>query len=71
LTIGAFGGVYLGGGIVPKLGAHFDRDRFLRAFRNKGRFSDYLEQIPICLITCEMPGLRGAAQYLEQALRER
>jgi glucokinase len=71
LTVGAFGGVYLGGGIVPTLGAHFDHERFLRAFENKGRFGDYLQRVPVSVITCDMPGLRGAAHYLDQVLSER
>jgi glucokinase len=68
LTLGAFGGVFIGGGIVPKLGAQFDRARFLEAFVNKGRFAKYLAEIPCHIITCESPALIGAARVLEQHL---
>jgi glucokinase len=68
LTIGAFGGVYIGGGIVPRLGAHFDVALFRKSFESKGRFSDYLARIPSFVITCEAPALKGAAYYLDRHL---
>ncbi|MGL4231367.1 MAG: glucokinase [Casimicrobium sp.] len=68
LTIGAFGGVYIGGGIVPRLGAQFDRERFRKSFEAKGRFADYLSRVPSYLITYESPALLGAARYLDQHL---
>lgn len=68
LTLGAFGGVYIGGGIVPKLGDFFDHSDFRRRFEQKGRFSDYLARIPCYVILAEYPALRGAAAALDQAL---
>jgi glucokinase len=68
LTLGAFGGLYIGGGIVPKLGTQFDRTRFLHAFANKGRFKDYLADVPCFIITCESPALIGAARVLQRHL---
>jgi glucokinase len=68
LTLGAFGGLYIGGGIVPKLGSLFDRARFLEAFTNKGRFEKYLGNIPCGVITCESPALIGAARVLQQRI---
>jgi glucokinase len=69
LNIGAFGGVYIGGGIVPRLGAQFDAKLFRSSFEAKGRFSGYLSRIPSFVITCESPALRGAACYLDQQLK--
>ena len=65
LTLGAQGGLYIGGGIVPQLGAAFDELLFRRKFEDKGRFSQYLESIPSWLITASTPALIGAAQALD------
>jgi glucokinase len=65
LTLGARGGVYIGGGIVPRLGDYFDRSPFRRRFEEKGRFSEYLASIPSYVITAATPALLGAAQALE------
>lgn len=63
LTLGARGGVYVAGGVVPKLGAAFDAERFRRRFQAKGRFSDYVAAIPTFIITAEAPALVGLARY--------
>ena len=65
LTLGARGGVYIGGGIVPRLGAHFATSPFRARFENKGRFRDYLAQIPTYVIHADYPALRGAARALD------
>ncbi|MDL2353722.1 MAG: glucokinase [Pseudomonadota bacterium] len=67
VTLGAAGGVYIGGGIVPRLGALFERSAFRRRFEQKGRFSAYLAQIPTWLITAEFPGLIGVGAMLRSA----
>jgi glucokinase len=64
VTLGARGGVYIGGGIVPKLGGVFDRSAFRARFEDKGRFSSYLAAIPTYVILAEHPALTGAAQAL-------
>lgn len=64
LTLGARGGVYIGGGIVPRLGDFFDRSAFRTRFEAKGRFSAYLAAIPSWVITAENPALRGVATAL-------
>ncbi|HRD48115.1 MAG TPA: glucokinase, partial [Candidatus Contendobacter sp.] len=64
LTLGARGGVYIGGGIVPRLGEFFDQSAFRARFEAKGRFSDYLAAIPTWVITANNPALRGAAAAL-------
>lgn len=67
LTLGARGGVYIGGGIVPRLGDYFFASRFRERFEAKGRFRSYLEAIPTALITDTLVALTGAAVAIEQA----
>jgi len=65
LTLGARGGVYIGGGIVPRLGDAFMRSRFRACFEDKGRFRAYLEAIPVFVIHADVsPALLGAARAL-------
>lgn len=61
ITLGARGGVYIGGGIVPKLGDYFSRSAFRARFEEKGRFSQYLSEVPTYVIEAETPALRGLA----------
>ena len=61
LTLVATGGVYIAGGIVPRLVQRLDRELFLAAFRNKGRLSSLLEKVPVRIITNPSVGLLGAA----------
>jgi hypothetical protein len=68
LTLGARGGVYVGGGIVPRLGAWFDTSPFRERFENKGRFTALLQGIPVQVITsAQSPALLGAARALDAA----
>ena len=69
LILGARGGVYIGGGIVPRLGERFFESRFRERFEAKGRFQAYLQAIPTALITDTLAALTGAALALEQAGR--
>jgi glucokinase len=65
LTLGARGGVYIGGGIVPRLGSWFDTSPFRQRFEAKGRFQSYLQDIPVWVITsAQSPALLGAARSL-------
>lgn len=64
LTYGAFGGVYIAGGIVPRLGSYFATSRFMQSFLEKGRFKDYLSPMPVRVITHPYPGLEGL-KYLD------
>ena len=65
LTLGARGGVYIGGGIVPRLGSRFETSSFRARFENKGRFKNYLHNIPTWIIHSTVsPALQGAAQAL-------
>jgi glucokinase len=66
LTLGTRGGVYIGGGIVPRLGSFFDASPFRARFEAKGRFHDYLAGIPTWVIDAPTsPALEGAAQAFE------
>lgn len=65
LTLGARGGVFIGGGIVPRLGERFFQSRFRQKFEAKGRFHGYLADIPTALITDTLAALTGAAAALE------
>ncbi len=68
LTLGARGGVYLGGGIVPRLGTWFDQSSFRARFESKGRFQSYLADIPCWIIDpTATPALHGAARALDIA----
>ncbi|QTF06520.1 glucokinase [Brenneria izadpanahii] len=67
LTLGTFGGVYIAGGIVPRFLDFFLSSGFRTAFEDKGRFKDYLADIPVYLITHPHPGLLGAGAWLRQA----
>ena len=65
LTLGARGGIYIGGGIVPRLGTAFDALPFRQRFEDKGRFRGYLERIPTAVIIAPAPALYGAANALD------
>jgi len=64
LTFGARGGVYVGGGVVPKLGDAFPVDRFRAGFEAKGRLAAYVADIPTRLITRPDAGVLGASASL-------
>jgi glucokinase len=67
LTLGAGGGVYVAGGIVPRLGAAFAASPFRERFDDKGRFRDYLSQIPTYVVTHKLPAFVGCAALLAAA----
>lgn len=62
VSLGAQGGLYIGGGIVPRLGAFFERSGFRGRFDAKGRYTDYMRGIPVFVIHTPYPGLIGASQ---------
>lgn len=64
MMLGARGGVYLCGGIVPRLLDWLPRSRFHEAFTDKGRMSAYNANIPIWVVTAPWTGLLGAAEAL-------
>ncbi len=58
----ATGGVYLAGGIPPKIAGALSDGRFMRAFRRKGRLADLLAHIPVRLVVHPQPALIGAVR---------
>jgi len=66
LTLGARGGVYIGGGIVPRLGQTFVQSPFRQSFEAKGRFQAYLAAIPTFVVTHPLPAFLGCAALLAQ-----
>jgi len=63
LKLMATGGVYLGGGIAPKILEKLREPGFINAFRNKGRMAPLMERIPVRVIAREGAALLGAARY--------
>lgn len=61
LVLGAFGGIYLGGGIVSKHYKYFTQSSLRRRFENKGRFDSYMRDIPTFIIHSELSALKGCA----------
>ncbi|MBZ7987127.1 glucokinase [Campylobacter canadensis] len=65
LSIGAKGGVYICGGIIPKNLEFFTNSAFRQRFEDKGRMSNYLKQIPTFVVLETYSGIVGAAVALE------
>lgn len=63
LKVMASGGVYLGGGIPPRILDLLDGDDFREAYLDKGRFRDLLSTIPVHVIMNPKTALRGAAAF--------
>ncbi len=70
LKILAVGGMYVGGGIAPKLLKKMQDGTFMKAFTDKGRLSDLLVQTPVRLILESRAALMGAAAYAEARAAE-
>ncbi|TBU74863.1 glucokinase [Pseudomonas daroniae] len=68
LTLGARGGVYIAGGMVPRFADFFLASGFSRSLRDKGCMSDYFDDLPVWLVTAEYPGLMGAGVAAQQHL---
>ena len=68
VTLSAKGGIYIGGGVVPRLGSYFARSPFRRRFESKGRFSTFNASIPTWVITAPFPAFAGAARILSRHL---
>ncbi|MGJ7914475.1 glucokinase [Massilia sp. LXY-6] len=71
VTLGAFGGIFIGGGIVPRLGEWFRSSPFRARFEAKGRFSGYIADIPTYVITTPHVAFDGVANILSEHLRGR
>lgn len=66
----ALGGLYLGGGVAPKILKFLSKGGFMEAFLDKGRMSPLLETIPVRVILDETCALLGAAAYAEARASE-
>ena len=65
LSVGARGGVFIAGGVVPKMGAAFNNRKFRARFEAKGRMSGYLRQIPTYVVTHSRLAFLGLAHLLD------
>ncbi len=63
LKVLATGGVYLGGGIPPRILSYLDKEQFMEAFKRKGRFTELVTRIPVHVILNPKIALLGAASY--------
>lgn len=68
LTLGALGGVYIAGGIVPRFVEHLAASRFRERFEAKGRFRPYLARIPTYVVVHPEPAFLGLMNLLEQEI---
>ncbi|MDH3596618.1 MAG: glucokinase, partial [Rhodospirillales bacterium] len=65
LTFGARGGIYIGGGVVPRFAEFLPASRFRERFESKGRFATYLERIPAFVIVHPDPAFLGLEALVE------
>jgi glucokinase len=70
LKVLARGGIYLGGGIAPKILKTMQNGAFMQAFLDKGRMSPLLQSIPVRIILDDTCALLGAAAYAEARAAE-
>ncbi len=65
LSLGARGGIFLGGGILPRFTEFLLASEFMTSYSNKGKLQDYVNEIPINLITEGNSALLGAASWYQ------
>ena len=65
LMTGAADGVYLSGGILPRILDLLDQEMFRERFGDKGRFREFNNTVPLAIVRAEHPGLRGCVQALK------
>ena len=59
LLVGAWGGVFIAGGMIQAFGSLFDRGAFIDAFQSKGNYTELVRRIPVNLITRPFPAFIG------------
>ena len=69
LMMGAADGVYLSGGILPRILNLLDEELFRQHFQDKGRFMAFNTAVPLAIVRAEHPGLRGCVQALRSGER--
>ena len=67
VTLGSLGGIYLCGGILPRMVEFLQGSEFLDRLHHKGRFEHYLKSMPVRLVTAPQAGLLGAAAAVDNA----
>ena len=60
-----FGGIYLVGGVARAVAPHLQNSGFVEGFRNKGRFSKFMEQFRVCVVDDDFAALSGLAVHLD------
>jgi len=60
LTLMAHGGIYVAGGIAPRIAQMFTEGTFMRSFHAKGKFADLMRTFPVSVVLTPEVGLRGA-----------
>ena len=63
VTLGAFGGIYIAGGVAQNLESYLLQGEFRKKFLNKGRFEEYLQDIPTYLVTHRALGILGLSYH--------
>jgi len=71
LTLGARGGLFIGGGIAKRFTDFLRRSSFRERFEAKGRMSAYLERIPTAVIVHDNPAFLGLAYLARESARKR
>jgi len=71
LQVVAVGGVYVGGGIAPKILRKLSSTTFMKAFSAKGRVSSWLKDVPVRVIVNDKTALFGAGRVAALALKQR
>ena len=69
VATGAKGGVYIAGGIVPRIKTLLDREAFRTHFEQRGKAQDFMKTIPVSLVMASHPGLTGSAAFLRNSHR--
>lgn len=64
LTLGAFDGVFIGGGIGPRIAGFMKQSGLKERMIAKGRFRDLMNDVPVRLMTAQYPALLGCAKIL-------
>lgn len=67
LTLLPAGGIFLVGGVSRAFAPYFQEAGFAAAFHDKGRFSDFMQSFPVCVVNDDYAALTGCAAYLAQA----
>ncbi len=69
LTFAARGGIYVAGGIVPKLGDYIFNSDFRTEFESKGRFRPFMEDIPVYIVTHPFPAFVGLTAHIRDDMK--